>query len=239
MARIAVVSAIDREIAPLYEQLESAYGWERKPGQIYSNNELGIELVAAVVGVGKVNSAAGIAEILTVFVPELVLNIGYAGGLAEGAGRGDIVVGNDYIQVDFASLSQPFSPGIIPGARPYVLPEGFIREVEQASAEREYRSLTGRIATGDFFLNDNARRAEIIRDFSPVAFDMESAAIAHVCAAKETAFAAVRTLSDLADEEAHLAAQAGLDELAVRPVEVILRALELYYGERKHGSEAL
>jgi adenosylhomocysteine nucleosidase len=233
MFKVAVVSAIDREIIPLLLTLQNDPAWVKKTDAVYENQQQRLVLYIGIVGVGKVNSAYRTAEILQAFAPELVVNIGYAGGMAETAQPGDIVIGNDYRQVDFAGLFSNFTPGEIPGARPYVIPEPFTNLLEKNSNRLGFRSHTGRIATGDFFLNDNKKKAEIIATFSPVAFDMESAAIAHVCADKEIAFVAVRTLSDLADDNAQISVKATVDTIEHRPVTVILQALYEYCAKQR------
>ncbi|MDF2924036.1 MAG: Nucleoside phosphorylase [Paenibacillaceae bacterium] len=223
--RVAIVGAVPPELAPLEETLSADGNWERQTEQVYVHKERELAVYTALVGVGKVNSAYRIAEILQSFGPELVVNIGYAGGMLDEAAHGDIVIGNDYSQVDFVSLLQQDTPRAIPGASPYVIPEGFILQVEQASRSLGFVHYKGRIATGDFFLNDSRKKAEIIQAFSPVAFDMESAAIAHVCAKKGVAFVAVRTISDLADDDAHISVKETKDIIEERPVRVVLQAL--------------
>lgn len=233
MIKVAVVSAIDKEIIPLQEKLQNDAGWVKKTDAVYENAKRGLALYAAIVGVGKVNSAYRTAEILQAFAPELVINVGYAGGLAATALPGDIVIGDDYRQVDFSGLFSNFAPGEIPGARPYVIPAAFTALLEKNSNLLGFRSHKGRIATGDFFLSDDRKKAEIIKTFSPVAFDMESAAIAHVCADKATAFVAVRTLSDLADDNACISVKATLNAIEHRPVTVVLQALYEYCAQRR------
>lgn len=230
MAKIAIIGAVEQELLPLSEALQLDGEWERLTDSVYVNKQRGIEIFAGVVGVGKVNSAYRIAEIVQEFSPELIINIGFAGGMLSDALPGDIIIGTDYRQVDFVSLSQQLSVGVIPGAAPFLIPEPFIQLAEKHSKGSGFRTFSGRIATGDFFLNDNVRKAEIVRDFAPAAFDMESAAIAHVCAAKAIPFVALRVLSDLANDEAHLSVSADLSAVARRPVQVALQAINEYYG---------
>ncbi|MBW4080713.1 5'-methylthioadenosine/S-adenosylhomocysteine nucleosidase [Paenibacillus sp. S150] len=228
--KIAVIGAVEQEIFPLHEVLLHEPHWQRTERGTYHHPLLDLEVHTVVSGVGKVNSAYRTAELLAAFSPELVVNIGYAGGLVPHAQPGDIVIGTDYRQIDFVSLTEGFAAGMVPGASPNIVPDRFIGTVEQVSRSLGYRFFTGRIATGDFFLNDSIRKAEIIRDFAPVAFDMESAAIAHVCAAKGVAFAVVRVLSDLADEEAAIPLESELADIARRPVSVVLQSLKEFYG---------
>lgn len=229
MVKIAIVSAMEQELAPLREILGSGSRWERKDERVFLNDSLDLTVYAGVLGVGKVNAAYRTAEILLNFLPDLVVNVGYAGGMKDGVGGGDIVIGNDYRQVDFHALVSGNEPGTVPLAKPYVIPERFIGLLERKSRELSYPCHVGRIATGDFFLNDSGVKRRIVSDFSPVAFDMESAAIAHVCAEKGIAFVAVRTLSDLADDHAEKAVKelnVSSDRIAQRPVHLVLSVLQ-------------
>ncbi len=202
MVKIAIISAMEIELAPLFENLASDSAWIIRDKNIYINRELNLSIYGGVLGVGKVNAAYRTAEILLEFSPDLVINVGYAGGMKAGAYGGDIVIGNDYRQIDFRALVSGYEPGIVPFAKPFVIPEEFIRLLELKSRDLSFNYHVGRIATGDFFLSDSDTKNKLVADFSPVAYDMESAAIAHVCAEKGTAFVAVRTLSDLANDHA-------------------------------------
>lgn len=60
--------------------------------------------------------------------------------------------------------------------------------------------LFGTIVTGEQFIG-NEERPAICKTFHPLAVDMETAAIAHVCYVNEIPFLAVRTITDTASHE--------------------------------------
>lgn len=64
-------------------------------------------------------------------------------------------------------------------------------------AERGQRIFFGRTATGEAFIADEGR-ADINSRLAPLAVDMESAAIAHVCYLNGVRFIAVRCITDTA-----------------------------------------
>lgn len=225
MIKIALVAAMEQEIIPLFEQFATDSLWYEKDEKIFINDTLGISVYGSVLGVGKVNAAYHTAEILLEFSPKLVINVGFAGGMQHGASRGDIVIGDDYRQVDFQGFNMGNEDGIIPKAKPYVIPETFIKILVEKSKELGYPCHVGRITTGDFFLSDSKKKQEIIDKFMPVAFDMESAAVAHVCAEKGVAFVAVRTLSDLADDQAEATIKTSIDNIEQRPVKLVFNTL--------------
>jgi len=232
MSKIAVISALERELAPLIERFnaENDNTWVETGEAVYRSPALSHEIFCAAVGIGKVNAAYRTAEIIKDYEPQLIVNIGYAGGMAKGARRGDIVIGDSYVQADFDSVIDGCPPGVVPGAKPGVVPVDFIAALEKQCATYGYRYMTGRIATGDFFLTDSARKDAIAKAFAPLAFDMESAAIAHVCAQKGVLFVAVRILSDLADDDAQTAFSSMSDPIEQRPVNILLGALEVFKG---------
>jgi adenosylhomocysteine nucleosidase len=67
----------------------------------------------------------------------------------------------------------------------------------------------GLIASGDRFVSGSQDAAELVLSLRsaghmPLAVEMEGAAVAQVCADHGVAFAAVRTISDRADDTAHV-----------------------------------
>lgn len=230
MVKIAVISALERELFPLLEHISTGNknGWKKHKESVYKNDGINHEIYAAYVGVGKVNAAYKTAEIICEYSPGLIVNIGYAGGMSKDAKHGDIVIGNSYVQADYDSVIGGAKLGEVLGAKPDIVPFEFIAVLEKQCEMEGYRYVTGRIATGDFFLTDSKRKAEIIKAFSPCAFDMESAAIAYVCAEKALPFVSVRTLSDLADDKAETSFSGLSEPIEYRPVKVLLGALKAW-----------
>ena len=64
--------------------------------------------------------------------------------------------------------------------------------------------MTGAILTGDQVIFSAAKRRALREEFAASAVDMESAAIAQVCAMHRLPFLSVRAISDYADESANL-----------------------------------
>jgi adenosylhomocysteine nucleosidase len=61
------------------------------------------------------------------------------------------------------------------------------------------------VVTADYFLNCAATRQALRRDFGADAIDMESGAVAEVARAWGASLYVIRTLSDLAGEDSHIA----------------------------------
>lgn len=150
--------------------------------------------------------------------------MGYAGGLIKEARKGDVAIGKEYVQVDFIPFLDENRPGINES------PSDFIEKLEKQAYELDIPTFTGKIATGDFFLHSTEQKNQIIEDFAPIAFDMESAAVGQVTTKKNTPFIALRTFSDLADDDAVDAIQENHKEdripIEQRPVVLALTTLE-------------
>ena len=191
----AVVSALEKENNFVSEYLAKKPDWSFTDGA-FQNQKLKLRLHVVTFGVGKVNAGAGTAETILKLSPDCIVNIGLAGGFAKGAKRGDMVIGTEYVQVDF----HPYKKENISPINPS--PSCYVELSENAAKSFGLTYFSGKIATGDFFLHDNETKRQIQNDYSPVAFDMESAAIAQTATHYGTPFISIRTFSDLADNNA-------------------------------------
>lgn len=147
-------------------------------------------------GVEKVNAAYQTADLIGEWHPNLIVNIGFAGGLLDGAKKGDVVIGTEYVQTDFRPLRDIHLSWI------RETPIEYRRILKRLAKEKGIQMYEGKIATGDFFLNRTDEKRKIIEEFAAIAFDMESAAIAQVATQKKIPIVVIRTFSDFADDNA-------------------------------------
>ena len=225
--RAAIISAMEIELSYIDDFLKERDGWEKTGDDEYINREKNLEVVTKVLGVGKVNAAYQTADLITAYHPDLIINVGYAGGLVKDAKTGDVAIGTEYVQVDFVPYLDINRPDIADSSADVVT------ALEKKAEELNIHAVSGKIATGDFFLHDSRQKAEIIEEYHPIAFDMESAAIAQVATKKDTEFVSIRTFSDLADDDAPNAFEEGklIQEgtripIEQRPVVLALTTLE-------------
>lgn len=192
----AIVGALPVEIAYLSKYLAEQPDWKSVSENEYVNEPLKIRLVVWVIGAGKVNAAFGTADLISAFKPDIIINVGIAGGFVKGARRGDVAIGKSYAQVDHKPYFKDHLP-VLNDA-----PAELVRNAILAASELGISATSGVIATGDFFLHDSKQKEAIAAEFNPVAFDMESAAICQVASAKGIGFMSIRTFSDFADDDA-------------------------------------
>ena len=100
---------------------------------------------------------------------------------------------------------------------------------EKACAAVELRGKvhSGRVITGDVFVNDAATKARLVERFSPLCTEMEGAAIAHAAFVNQVPFLVLRTMSDSADDGADSSYDNFIDVAAHQSAAIILKMLEL------------
>jgi adenosylhomocysteine nucleosidase len=180
-------------------------------------------------GIGKVNAAMVATLLAEIFGCHALLFSGVAGGLDPALGIGDVVIATRLVQHDYGALVEgrikTYQPGIppLPGfdeTHGYALSAGLETKVRAAlegitlppfdakATGTEPRVPVihfGTVLTGDTFLNCEATRERLHRDFgSALAIEMEGAAVAQVAERYGIPCLVVRSLSDLAGAESHM-----------------------------------
>ncbi len=148
-----------------------------------------------------------------------LLFTGVAGGLGAGVRVGDVVVARGLMQHDL-DASPLFPRHQIPGLGLDELPtdarlSDALIEAAQAVLQRPPAAVSafglraptlhqGLVLSGDRFVSTSAESRELsARLPKALAVEMEGAAVAQVCADYGVPFAALRTVSDRADDDAH------------------------------------
>ncbi len=148
--------------------------------------------------IGKVRSAAATAYLINKYETEVVINAGLAGSPFNRIEKGSVCVGSKYIEADFDLTALSYKLGeksdrtYFNSADPKLL----------KLATKECNLLSGIIASGDFFLNDEKKSKFLINEFDLSVFDMESAAVADICKIYNIPFISVRKISDDGSESA-------------------------------------
>ena len=195
--RIAIIVAMDKEfirIKELLEQVEeTAIG-----GRSYTSGRLGNnELVLHQCGIGKVNAAIGVTELIRLFNPDLVVSTGCAGGASDMLEVTDVVVSRQLAYHDVycgCALGETVYGQVQGMPARYTTPREIV-EKALACGERIHEGL---IVTGDWFVDDREKMRSIIRLFpEAMAVDMESAAIAQTCHVFGIPFVSFRVISDI------------------------------------------
>lgn len=229
MKPIAIVGAIHEELASLLAQLVNRRKLLRGGREFWLGSLHGRELVLVLSGLGKVAAATTASVLIERLDVQAMLFTGLAGGLGQGVRVGDVVVASSFVQHDmdvtplFPRYEVPLY-GRASFATDPQLSGQLVRACQQALADplallgsealAEF-SLTaacvhqGLIASGDQFIASASQSTAIqaglrAQGCEALAVEMEGAAVAQVCFDYGVPFAAVRTISDRADEAAHV-----------------------------------
>jgi adenosylhomocysteine nucleosidase len=250
--RIALVSAMHEELRAVLARMPDEHKRVRAGRAFWLGHLEGHEVVAVLSGIGKVAAATTASLLLSEFEVDRIVFTGAAGGLGEGVAVGDIVVADALLQHDmdasplFPRFEVPlygrarFEPdaalsAALADAADAVLAtasESPSREQLAAFGIHSPRVHRGLVLSGDRFVSgrdENQRLRAALPD--ALAVEMEGAALAQVCHDFGVPFAVVRTVSDRADDDAHVDFNRFIAEVASRYslaiVSAWLRALPL------------
>lgn len=225
MPTIAIVSALAEEQHGLIELLEDSR-CERRAGRTFWRGRLlGQEVVLALSGMGKVAAATTMTTLIEAFGVKQVVFTGVAGGLGLGVKVGDVVVARQYLQhdMDVSPLFERFevplygrtcfdcdvglTASLLAAVQSYLACDRLLPLAGSAAPAINLHH--GLIASGDLFVSSVAQATGLqqalrLAGHEPLAVEMEGAAVAQVCHDYGLPFAAVRTISDRADDQAHV-----------------------------------
>jgi adenosylhomocysteine nucleosidase len=246
---LAIVGAMPQELGALLPQLEGART-EHLGGRSFHRGRLaGREVVLVLSGIGKVAAAATAALLIDRLGARALLFTGVAGGLGAGVRVGDIVVAQELLQHDLdASPLFPRWEVPLTGRSRFGVAPDLAAALSAASDEvlaAPHRGLaafglhaprrhTGLVVSGDRFVSSVAE-STALRAALPdaLAVEMEGAAMAQVCADFGCPLAVLRTVSDRADDSAHVDFGRFVAEVAAGySRDIVLAALRRGLGAR-------
>ena len=177
--KVGVIAAQIEEIEPLIKQLDVRENsdtmfptWEAK----YHNQELLIQ----VVGIGKVNSSIAVQRMIHLYEVGSIYMIGIAGGLKEGLGIGDVVIGKNLIQSDFDTSVFGYDIGQIPKIDcRFFSSQDYFEYITAVKEKFAFNVVQGNYVTQDKFLTCSKTAEKLQTSFQAFAVDMEAAADAY------------------------------------------------------------
>lgn len=226
---LAIVSAMHQELAAVLalmpdERRQAVAGRDFWVGHLH-----GQQVVVVLSRIGKVAAATTATALIERFGVDSIVFTGVAGGLGPGVNVGDVVVADSFLQHDLDA--SPIFPrhevplyGKARFATDTALTERLAAAVRQALPSAKLHR--GLIVSGDRFVATSPE-SRALRQALPdaLAVEMEGAAIAQVCHDYGVAYAAVRTISDRADDDATGNFLKFIEEVASRHSAAIVQAL--------------
>ncbi len=227
--RIGVIGAMEEEVELLRSQLADTSVREIANSEFTTGTYKGQELILLKSGIGKVNAAMTTTILMQEFKPDLVLNIGSAGGFDEELEVGAVVISDEVLHHDVDATVFGYELGQVPQMpAAYIANKELVELAVQAVDDiGEHQHAVGLIATGDSFMSDPERVALVKQQFPAMkAAEMEAAAVAQVCFQYDTAFVVIRALSDIAGKESSVSFEEFLPVAAKHSTEIVLRVIE-------------
>ena len=244
---LGIVSALPQELASVLDFMPDEAAVEVAGRRFWHGHLGGRPVVAVLSGIGKVAAATTATLLAERFQVSGMLFTGVAGGLAPGVAVGDVVVAGACLQHDM-DASPLFPRHEVPGyGRDRFATDERLSAALVAAAETELAAPEaflsvgdrqvfgldrpgahqGLVISGDRFVA-TAAESSALRERLPdaLAVDMESAALAQVCHDLGLPLAVLRTVSDRADDSAHVDFPRFLDAVARHySARIVARAL--------------
>ncbi|PUE42756.1 5'-methylthioadenosine/adenosylhomocysteine nucleosidase [Limnohabitans sp. Bal53] len=237
MAVIGIMSAMHEELAAVLAVMPDEQRVQVAGRDFWVGHWQGHSVVAVLSRIGKVAAATTATVLLERFGVDTLVFTGVAGGLGCGVRVGDVVVADGLVQHDMdASPLFPRHEVPLYGRARFAADADLAVQLAKASeqvlanaalhlgastlAEFQLHAPKvhqGLILSGDRFVS-TSDESHALRQALPeaLAVEMEGAAVAQVCHDYGVPFAAVRTISDRADDAAHTDFQRFIREVASR-----------------------
>jgi len=188
---IAILVAVHQELNPILHRASANHRVRQSHLDFHEGTLAGQPVALLALGAGK--ECARIAAEITIksYRPDLIISAGFAGGLQPSVGDGDIVIGTEVLdlcqdtgnRVRWRSAHKLSAPPELPGE------------------ESLFRVHHGKILTADDVVLHAATKQRLGRATDALAVDMETSAVAAVCAAHGTEMLAIRCITDNAHED--------------------------------------
>ncbi len=173
-ADIGIVAALHMEVAPLAGRCLPVQSYVGEKFRIQGLLLHDTRLAVVESGAGAVRATRATHTLLDGHSPKWVLSVGFSGALQSHLKVGDLVVANAIVNAEGKGLSVPVQMQSAPNDGLYV----------------------GKFLNTDQILRTVADKKQLGESTGAIAVDLESLAVARVCAERNVRFMAVRVISD-------------------------------------------
>lgn len=221
---LALMAAMAEELAPLHAALEDARIQHHAGREFHTGRLDGHDVVLVLSRIGKVAAATTAALLIERYGAEAIVFTGVAGGLAGSVNVGDVVVARELLQHDldvsplFPRHEVPLtgrarfpadadlSDALVAAARAALAAERIGLDSSFAALGIDNPQVVeGLVVSGDRFVCTAIERSALRSELpDALAVEMEGAAVAQICHDCDLPFAVLRSVSDRADDSAHI-----------------------------------
>ena len=227
---IGIIAAMAEELEILLKDLTLESKKEKANMTFHKGKLYEKDVVAVVCGIGKVNSAICTQILASEYNVDKVINVGVAGGIGKEIYPGDIVVAENLVQHDMDTTAFGDKIGQIPrlDTFDFKCDEEMVALAKKACEEiSEINSFTGRIASGDQFVANLEKIQWLDKEFGAISCEMEGASIAQVCYLNSIPFVVIRSISDNANNGAHMDYQKFIPVAVKNSTRILKQMLEM------------
>lgn len=204
---IGIIGAMSEEVEILKKEMTVSNKKTKAKMEFFSGNLWGKQVVVVTCGIGKVNAAVCTQILVDDFKVDKIINVGVAGGIGEHIYPGDVVVATDLVQHDIDTSAFGDELGQIPrmDTFDFKCDTELVETAKAACADVSgFESFVGRIVSGDQFIASVEKIRWLQLEFEALACEMEGGSIAQVCYLNSIPFVVIRSISDNANNGAHM-----------------------------------
>ena len=226
--KFGIIGAMAQEVEILRNLMTNLKTSQIANCTLYEGKIHGVDVALIQSGIGKVAAAVGTTVLLQLARPDMVINTGSAGGVAEGLQVGDIVISTTTTYHDVDVTAFGYEIGQLPACpEAFVSDEKLVNLAEKVVKQQGKNAKRGLICSGDAFIHGGEKLAQIKQCFPNVtAVEMEAAAIAQVCHMFNIPFVVVRAISDAGDGNASMSFEEFLPVAAKASSEMVVGMLK-------------
>lgn len=196
---IGIICAMEMEKNAILEYFENVNEKVISNKKFYEAQYSGKDVVVCLCGVAKVNAAMTTTLLCEHYKPDVILNVGVAGGLADFENVMDLVASSSVVQHDFDTtmLDGEEGRGIYS-----TVSESLLEKAKTVLSDLGYPYHVGLVASGDVFVAGEEALNKILKHYpDAICAEMEAGAIGQVANIYGIDFVMLRSLSDVATKE--------------------------------------
>lgn len=195
MKKIGIIVAMSTEFDMVANLMESKVE-KSINGKVFAEGIIGDkDVILTKSGIGKVNAACSVVEMISNYHPDYIINTGIAGGIDVKTQIMDVVVGQEVVYHD-VWCGEGNEYGQVQDLPAKFNSDNHLYKTA-ISLDSEINIYGGLICSGDKFITDKKELEDIKSKFADgLAVDMESASMAQVCYLYNIPFLSLRIISD-------------------------------------------
>ncbi len=200
--KIGIIAAMEVEFNNLLDGMESYEEYKILGIKFYDGILNDKEVTLSLSGIGKVNAALACGVLINDFKCNFIINTGIAGG-TKPLNPKDVIIGNSICYHDFDLRVFGYKYGQVPHMPQEFFPgDDAILLVKRSLKKIGIDYKVAKIYSGDKFVT--SLDDLVPNNYEGCCFEMEGAAIAHVCIKSGTDFIILRYISDIIGEKSQI-----------------------------------